>query len=618
MDMYNILNKLNSIGKKQEPLNESAVAERATGDYSAKKAAAGKDIGKPGKAFSKIAKSAGERYGSKETGEKVAGAVLAKLRAKESAEPVEEGAFEEALEMVTGPGGKKVPKFAADGKGKNDLMKRRMAKEEEVGEGNDFTGARLAAIRAGKPTFKVDGKVYKVTGDTSDERSQVDEREYSDKEDFDAKAKRGDTFRGTKGTHIKTDKGVRHERHPEKEEDNDDDIGDEPKKKGRKVVGTGKGKKLGAKSRGTSKLASQGAIKEFADDEISLLDKGEYDREGDMAKDDLQSIAMAAKELHSILGDDQNLPEWVQSKITKALDYINSSNQYMHQQEFDEVAPPGAKAERMVKGIKKSLSKDGKLSGKDKAIAYATTWKAHKQGKVEEESNVERDDKAERAGKKVAKDIEYDEKKKDGIHGNRRGAEDSKAERAGKKVAKDIEHDEKVDETTTAGSVATAPAQAKSGGKFSFGQGVYEGKLAESFNTKLKTVLNEGMSVNISVDENGTKSMTVNATDDDAMKLAQILKLAGMEQSHGYEEACPACGSTKCGCEGMAEGEYANSPEVQTADTDTMVNTLSGGLNGKKTTGQTTIPVVASQVDRLSSQVQETRLWDLYKNYENK
>ena len=50
--------------------------------YSAKAARAGKDIGKPGKAFAKIAASAAKRYGSKERGEKVAGAVLAKLRAK--------------------------------------------------------------------------------------------------------------------------------------------------------------------------------------------------------------------------------------------------------------------------------------------------------------------------------------------------------------------------------------------------------------------------------------------------------------------------------------------------------------------------------------------------------
>lgn len=39
-----------------------------------------KDLGKPGKNFSKIAKSAAKEYGSKEAGEKVAGAVLSKLR----------------------------------------------------------------------------------------------------------------------------------------------------------------------------------------------------------------------------------------------------------------------------------------------------------------------------------------------------------------------------------------------------------------------------------------------------------------------------------------------------------------------------------------------------------
>jgi hypothetical protein len=62
-------------------------AKRESKDYSAKKAAAGKDIGKPGKQFAKIAKSAGEKYGSKERGEKVAGAVLKKLRTKESVNP---------------------------------------------------------------------------------------------------------------------------------------------------------------------------------------------------------------------------------------------------------------------------------------------------------------------------------------------------------------------------------------------------------------------------------------------------------------------------------------------------------------------------------------------------
>lgn len=50
--------------------------------YSAKQAAAGKDIGKPGKNFAKIAASAGSKYGSKVAGKKVAGAILANIRAK--------------------------------------------------------------------------------------------------------------------------------------------------------------------------------------------------------------------------------------------------------------------------------------------------------------------------------------------------------------------------------------------------------------------------------------------------------------------------------------------------------------------------------------------------------
>ena len=49
-----------------------------------------------------------------------------------------------------------------------------------------------------------------------------------------------------------------------------------------------------------------------------------------------------------------------------------------------EEAPPGDKAERMVKHIKKSYAKDGKITDKEKGIAYATAWKAHNAGKVEE------------------------------------------------------------------------------------------------------------------------------------------------------------------------------------------------------------------------------------------
>ncbi len=44
-------------------------------------------------------------------------------------------------------------------------------------------------------------------------------------------------------------------------------------------------------------------------------------------------------------------------------------------QEVSEKAPPGDKYERMVKHIKKGYAKDGKLSDKERSIAYATAWK---------------------------------------------------------------------------------------------------------------------------------------------------------------------------------------------------------------------------------------------------
>lgn len=68
--------------------------------YSAKEARAGKDIGKPGKMFKKIASDAAKRYGSEERGKKVAGAVLAKLRSKTMEENVEQ------IEEKSPPGAK--------------------------------------------------------------------------------------------------------------------------------------------------------------------------------------------------------------------------------------------------------------------------------------------------------------------------------------------------------------------------------------------------------------------------------------------------------------------------------------------------------------------------------
>ena len=52
-----------------------------------------------------------------------------------------------------------------------------------------------------------------------------------------------------------------------------------------------------------------------------------------------------------------------------------------HPDIVQEVAPPGAKYERMIKHIKKGYKKDGKLTDKEKSIAYATAWKAKNKNK---------------------------------------------------------------------------------------------------------------------------------------------------------------------------------------------------------------------------------------------
>jgi hypothetical protein len=58
-------------------------------------------------------------------------------------------------------------------------------------------------------------------------------------------------------------------------------------------------------------------------------DVGEYDYEGDMAKSQLRSILANAQRLHDMLEENTNLPEWVQSKITLAEDYILTAANYM-------------------------------------------------------------------------------------------------------------------------------------------------------------------------------------------------------------------------------------------------------------------------------------------------
>ena len=347
--------------------------------------------------------------------------------------------------------------------------------------------------------------------------------------------------------------------------------------------------------------------KMVGEDDLDPKDQGEYDQEGDMAKDSIKTVVRHAQALEKILGDNDNLPEWVQSKLAKIESMMTAVDDYMQNQQDDET---------------------------DIEI------------EMDEESTDTRDSRAERAGRRVAKDIEYDEKKKDGIHGKKRSSEDSKAERAGKKVTKDIEYDEKknkkkkeVDETTSSGSVATSDSSApKSSGGMSYGKGIYD-----SLNRELEGMISESMSINMSMnnDDNGpSRNLTVTATDEDATALASMLRMAGMGSGNdhmphmnngvvqpddvkiidfddGTDDLAAELSNelhsdhdsdqSDCGCDNsdtMDEAygdtdETLNSPDWPTdaeGTDDAMM--YSGGIDGPKSTGQSTVPVLASQQDR--------------------
>jgi hypothetical protein len=596
---YDLNKRLADLAKKQD-LTESAqpaVAEGSTGDYSAKKASAGKDIGKPGKMFSKIAKSAGKRYGSKESGERVAGAVLAKLRAKESVD--ESDMDESALQAYLGKkkygdaGMKALQKAGRDGASKETMAKIRAKHdkmdEADMEEGNRFTGNLMKARAAGLKKADLDGdgdmetvREADVVGlgekkkakpdyidlDKDGNRKETMKKAAADKKKsksagtaFDPEvAKSMYAHKDDSSRYDVKDTGYskRYTRKPEPEAETDDEVSDQPKKKGRPA---GTKRAIGAKGpTGRSKLMSKDSIKEM--DAVALTDKGEYDQEGDMARDQLHTLVKAAKELHGILADDDNLPEWVQSKITKALDYIKTANDYMDQEKHDADNPIAEKAvskkQQRFMGMVHAAQKGEKPTSK--AVA------------------------------KVAKSI------------GKKDAEDfAKTKHKGLP--------EKVKEAD-----AEAPKEKKSSGGFQFGKGVYE-----SLDSKFKQALTEGMNISVNMntgtDGQPGKNITISADGDDADKLAELLKMAGMG-GHGGAESCGTCSKTPCGCE---EELDENSPDWPT-NTETSDNALqySGGLNGPKSTGQTTVPVIASQLRRQVSMEESVELErDLFRLYQN-
>ena len=70
-------------------------------------------------------------------------------------------------------------------------------------------------------------------------------------------------------------------------------------------------------------------VKEACGDPHSEYSGKENPSGGKMARTDLVAIAKDAQELVNMFGDDSELPDWVEAKITKASDYLNSVKKYI-------------------------------------------------------------------------------------------------------------------------------------------------------------------------------------------------------------------------------------------------------------------------------------------------
>ncbi len=116
-------------------------------------------------------------------------------------------------------------------------------------------------------------------------------------------------------------------------------------------------------------------------------EKQEYDYEGDMAMSQLKSIIANAQRMHDMLKVDTNLPEWVQSKITLAEDYISTASNYLQGEMKEDV---DSYADALIKRNKQNLNKGhvvnaARIAGVDDKKLMAAVNK--KVGRIKEETD---------------------------------------------------------------------------------------------------------------------------------------------------------------------------------------------------------------------------------------
>lgn len=431
--------------------------------------------------------------------------------------------------------------------------------DEEPNEGNEFSGELAKAKAAGAKEFKVDGKTYPVK-EGEVEEGKHDPHPLDDPLTRFRKKHAPSVMRDPKGreevSKLDTEYGERKKTaYGRGEEEDDEEEGGKKTKPAGEKRGRGrpKGSKraIGAKGpTGRSKLLTR---KEGVEEDY---DQDEYDEEGEMAKTDARTIEDAAEELQSILDDQENLPEWVQKKISLAKDYVDRARDYMkaNRPEGEEMMAEKAvsKAQRRAAGIAHAAKKGdipkSELRGASKEMAKM------KGGEL----------------KKFAKTKE-------------KGLPEKKTE--------------EVEETTTAGNVAPAADTPKGGkkGGMQFGKGIYD-----SMNRELEDMIAESMNVSVNMNSEGangpTKSVTVTATDEDADILAALLTRSGIGGGMKGPDACPGCGKAPCGCAEQVDENEPDYPTDPVASDDAMQ--YAGGLNKPKSTGQTTTPIIANQDER--------------------
>jgi predicted RNA binding protein YcfA (HicA-like mRNA interferase family) len=112
-------------------------------------------------------------------------------------------------------------------------------------------------------------------------------------------------------------------------------------------------------------------------------DPREYDYEGDMAMSQLRSLVFNAEDMMDLMEENTNLPEWVQSKITLAEDYISTAANYLRGELNEEVKDEYAR--KVDKYLKKKYGKDKQPQGADFA-AQRRKERLAKNGRMDEDT----------------------------------------------------------------------------------------------------------------------------------------------------------------------------------------------------------------------------------------